>query len=92
MTLGDFRKEHRHIESIHLGQNQGVERAVVRAEGGEHIRVLTHDPGTDLRAHPARGPATPGIVDSSEAGFILEHQAQGPPCPLAGLNRRGKFF
>ena len=70
MTLGEFRKEHGHGEGNHLGQNQGVERAIVRAEGGECRRVLAHDSGADLRAHPARGTATPGIVDASEAGLI----------------------
>jgi hypothetical protein len=55
MTLGDFRKEHGHGERIHLGQNQGGKRAVERAEGGERICVLAHDPGADLRARSAKG-------------------------------------
>ena len=62
MTLGDFGKQHGPGESIHLGQNQGVERAVVRAECGERIPVRAHDPGADLQAHPTQGPARPGSL------------------------------
>jgi hypothetical protein len=53
MTLAPFGQEHAHGLGIHGGQHQSVQRAVVRAEGGKGILLLTDNLRVYFRPPPA---------------------------------------
>lgn len=78
MALSQFLQEDLHAGTVHVRQDQGIQRSVVRRKGhigvGELLEDLDRHEGPQGKGRPT----TSGIPDETEPGFVLKHQSQGP--------------
>ena len=59
--------------AVMTGRIKNVGGAVARTDGAIGIGVFPDDLFADRGPRPFRRPTSLGVVDASEAGFVLEH-------------------
>lgn len=95
MSLGDLVEEDLHALAIDLRQNQRVELPISHGDGGISVGVFLGDHGLAEWAYRLGTPAASGIGYSTEARFVLKHQANGTgtrPLLVYFFEEVGKFF
>ena len=88
VPLDDFLQEHVHRGGGHDGQDQEVGGAAAWTDGAVGVGVFPDDLFADRGPRPFRRPTSLGIIDASEAGFVLEHH---PQWQLPGVRRHLGF-
>jgi len=92
---GNLVEENIHALGARLGENQGVQAVIPRAEGGVGIAVFPYQRGAHVGTHPGRPPTPARIADPTEAALVLKHQSERASLgPLPGERRQrcGEFF
>ncbi len=77
MPRRHFRQKERHHPGVGFGQEEGIERAIMRADGGEGERGFPHHLRPHFGTDPGRAPTVAGIAQTAKPAFVLEHQADG---------------